>query len=139
MLDDMRRKYGAVLAYGATTWWERYPNSSVLRANPTVLTRSHCHAWSAGPLYLLSAYVLGVRPLSPGWTRVLVEPSPAGLRWANGSVPLPGDGRIDVSWTSEPENRTMQLTISAQSSVEIDARLPAGYDGAIEVVRITGS
>jgi hypothetical protein len=139
MLDDMRRNYGAMLAYGATTCWEMYPNYSVLRANPTFLTRSHCHAWSAGPLYFLSAYVLGVRPLGPGWTRVLVEPSPAGLRWANGSVPLPGDGRIDVSWTIEPENKMMQLTVTAPSSVEIDARLPAGFDGAVEVVRITAS
>ncbi len=70
MLDDMRVNYGAMLAYGATTCWEMYPNYSVLRANPTFLTRSHCHAWSAGPLYFLSAHVLGVRPLSPGWTEV---------------------------------------------------------------------
>ena len=84
MLDDMRVNYGAMLAYGATTCWEMYPNYTVLRANPTFLTRSHCHAWSAGPLYFLSAHVLGVRPLAPGWTKVAVEPVPAGLTWANG-------------------------------------------------------
>lgn len=137
MLDDMRRNYGAMLAYGATTCWEMYPNYSVLRANPTFLTRSHCHAWSAGPLYFLSAHVLGVRSGAPGWSRVIVEPSPAGLCWANGSVPLPGDGRIDVAWSCDPEARTMQMTVTAPSSVEIDARLPVGYDGAVEVVRST--
>jgi len=137
MLEDMRSNYGAMLAYGATTCWEMYPNYTVLRANPTFLTRSHCHAWSAGPLFFLSAYVLGVRPMSPGWTKVLVEPSPTGLRWANGSVPLPEGGRIDVSWTCEPEDRTMELTVSAPSSVEIEARLPTGYKGNIDVAYVS--
>jgi hypothetical protein len=136
MLEDMRVNYGAMLAYGATTCWEMYPNYSVLRANPTFLTRSHCHAWSAGPLYFLSAQVLGVRPLSPGWTEVIVEPSPAGLSWATGSVPLPGSGAIDVSWSIEPDGKTMQLKVSAPWQVEVEARLPVAYEGSVDVVSV---
>jgi hypothetical protein len=37
-------------------------------------SRSHYHAWSAGPLYFSSSLVLGVQPLIPGWTKVAVEP-----------------------------------------------------------------
>jgi hypothetical protein len=136
MLADMRVNYGAMLAYGATTCWEMYPNYTVLRANPTFLTRSHCHAWSAGPLYFLSAHVLGVRPLAPGWTRVAVEPTPAGLDWARGSVPLPDQGTVDVAWRIESDGRTMRLQVSAPSHVEVEANLPGGYAGTVEIVAI---
>jgi hypothetical protein len=136
MLDDMRVNYGAMLAYGATTCWEMYPNYTVLRANPTFLTRSHCHAWSAGPLYFLSSQVLGVRPAAPGWTKVIVEPAPAGLAWANGSVPLPDGGTIDVTWSIEPDRKTMQLRVSAPWHVEVEARLPGGYEGSVDIVSV---
>jgi hypothetical protein len=136
MLADMRANYGAMLSYGATTCWEMYPNYTVLRANPTFLTRSHCHAWSAGPLYFLGAHVLGVRPLAPGWTKIAVEPTPAGLSWARGSVPLPGAGTVDVAWNLEPDGRTMRLKVSTPRQVEVTARLPAGYEGSVEVVAI---
>jgi hypothetical protein len=139
MLEDMRVNYGAMLAYGATTCWEMYPNYTALRANPTFLTRSHCHAWSAGPLYFLGAHVLGVRPLAPGWTQVAVEPHPAGLRWTNGSVPLPGEGSIDVAWRVEPDGKTMHLIVSAPSDVVIDARLPDGYQGSVELLTVGGA
>jgi hypothetical protein len=134
MLADMRANYGQMLAYGATTCWEMYPNYTVLRANRTFLTRSHCHAWSAGPLYFLSAYVLGVRTLAPGWTEVAVEPAPADLAWARGSVPLPDGGAIDVSWQADLADKRMDLTVRAPRGVTVRATLPEGFDGAVDVL-----
>ena len=86
-----------MLDHGATTCWEVYPISPVAEDGDQ-LSRSHCHAWSAAPAAFLPERVLGIRPLAPGWTKVLVAPEPCGLEWAEGSVPLPGAGRIDVSW-----------------------------------------
>ena len=51
-------------------------------------------------------------------------------------MPLPGDGAIDVAWSVEPDGRTMHLTVSAPWHVEVEARLPDGYDGSIAVVSI---
>jgi hypothetical protein len=136
VLADMRANYGAMLDLGATTCWEMYPNSAINRASPTFPTRSHCHAWSAGPVYFLGAHVLGVRPLAPGWTGVAVEPTPAGLTWARGSVPLPGVGTIDVAWHLEADGRTMRLRVTAPRHVRLEARLPAGYDGSVEIEAI---
>jgi hypothetical protein len=132
MLADMRKNYGAMLAYGATTCWEMYPNYTVLRANPRFLTRSHCHAWSAGPVYFLSAYVLGVRPLTPGWTEIEVEPHAADLDWARGSVPLPDGQIIDVSWTIDDQQK-MELIIRAPQSVKVNGKLPAGFEGNVTI------
>ncbi len=132
MLADMRTNYGAMLAYGATTCWEMYPNYSVLRANPRFLTRSHCHAWSAGPVYFLGKYVLGVRPKTPGWTEIEVEPWVADLAWARGRVPLPDGRTVDVSWTVNG-NRNMELTVRAPQDVRVSGKIPDGFAGTVSI------
>jgi hypothetical protein len=135
MLTDMRMNYGAMLAYGATTCWEMYPNYSVLRANPRFLTRSHCHAWSAGPVYFLATYVLGVRPKTPGWTEIEVEPQVADLAWASGSVPLPGKGSIDVSWETNA-NGEMKLSVQAPQDIKVTTKIPDELKGNVSVVYV---
>jgi hypothetical protein len=130
MMADMRRNYGYMIEQGATTCWEMFPWSEYNR-NPKMLTRSHCHAWSAGPAYFLGAQVLGVQGVTPGWTRVRIAPQPCGLAWASGSVPLPHDGRIDVSWRIEGE-RTIALRIDAPPQVEILTEAPEGYALTVE-------
>ncbi|MBD0381463.1 family 78 glycoside hydrolase catalytic domain [Paenibacillus sp. WST5] len=132
MLDDMRIQYGKMIEHDATTCWEMYPNSTENRANPNLLTRSHCHAWSAGPGYFLGAFVLGVRGLDPGWSKVLVEPQIADLSWARGTVPLPGQGRIDISWRADRSTRKLHIRIEAPSALELSIVSPEGYEAVIE-------
>jgi hypothetical protein len=132
MLDDIRENYGRMVEHGATTCWEEYPDVSWHPSRGSRFpTRSHCHAWSAAPGYFLGSIVLGVRAAEPGWTRVLVEPQPCGLSWARGSIPLPNEGRIGVSWTLKPEARKMHLTVEAPHGVSVDARLPERYEGSV--------
>ena len=52
-------------------------------------TSSRCHGWAACPTYDLVSYVLGVRPVAPGYTRAVVEPCLGHLRRATGRVPTP--------------------------------------------------
>jgi len=59
------------------------------------LTRSDCHAWSAGPLVEFTREILGVRPSAPGWSEITVEPHLAGLTHAKGRVPLTRVFRFD--------------------------------------------
>jgi hypothetical protein len=128
-LADIRQNYGMMLDHDATTCWEVYPVSPVAQHNQK-LTRSHCHAWSAAPAAFFPERLLGIRSLAPGWTRVLVAPEPCGLTWADGSVPLPGEGRIDVSWRVLDDGR-FRLDVRAPEGIEIDARLPEGTTGEI--------
>jgi hypothetical protein len=58
---------------------------------------SYCHGWGAGAVVQLPAYVLGIRPVAPGWREIEIRPQCAGLDWAEGTVPTP-HGDITVAW-----------------------------------------
>lgn len=130
ILDDIRLNFGNMIANGATTCWEMYPNFAENRANPQQLTRSHCHAWSAAPGYFLGTNVLGVRRLEAGWRAVEIAPQPSGLAWANGAVPLPQGGRIGVSWRMT--GNRMKLRIEHPQDVRLQVTLPDGVEGDVE-------
>lgn len=73
------------LSYGACTTFEtQYANA-----------RSDCHAWSASPLYFLQSAVAGIRPASPCYGRVRVEPQPGNLKWIRAVAPTP-KGKVAV-------------------------------------------
>ena len=116
VLSGMRRFWGGMLDRGATTAWEMFEG----RHRPGLPTRSWCHGWSAGPAWLLPAYVLGVRPASPGWKSVTISPLCGDLQWAEGTVPTP-HGIIRVRWERRPDR-----------SLCLETELPRG-------VRILGS
>lgn len=135
LVDDIRRQYGSLLRYGATTCWETYPSTSDVNPYPNQLTRSHCHAWSAAPGYFLTAQVLGVTSEGLGWKDVVVRPEPCGLEWARGSVPLPEQGRIDVSWTIRTDG-SMLLQAWAPAEVKVSLQLPDGWQGEMELITV---
>ena len=67
-LELLRRCWGAMLRKGAQTFWEFAPN------HPDECWPVNCHGWAGGCTYLLSAYVLGVRPDEPGYAVLRFEP-----------------------------------------------------------------
>ncbi|MFN3422394.1 MAG: alpha-L-rhamnosidase C-terminal domain-containing protein, partial [Armatimonadota bacterium] len=137
ILDIIRREWGAMIDYGATTAWETL----------TPRRRSHCHAWSAAPSYFLSTYVLGVRPKgvirntergSPV-LEYFIAPKPCDLKWAKGRFPTPSgtqdEGRgmrgeknfaepreIEVRWERD-ENR-FNLWFALPENVKAEIVLP---------------
>lgn len=54
--------------------------------------KSKAHGWATVVVPLLSKYVLGVAPTSPGFATWSVKPSVGYLEWARGVVPVPGTG-----------------------------------------------
>ena len=52
-------------------------------------TRSDCHAWSASPNYDFLATVAGIRPASPGFKSVHMEPALGSLKFIKGQMPHP--------------------------------------------------
>lgn len=72
---------------------------------------SLAHAWSTGVTPLLTTYVLGVRPLKPGFREWTVEPLPsADLTWAKGEVPTPY-GPLAVQWERSGDDGHLVLTV----------------------------
>lgn len=136
MLDDIRRNYGQMLRYDATTCWEMYPNFAENRSNPDMLTRSHCHAWSAAPGYFLGSSILGVKRGADGWRSVEIAPQPCDLTWAEGVVPLPQGGHIAVSWEVRAD-RSLKLRVEAPDDLQVNVTLPVGMTG--DVTQVTYS
>ena len=117
-MEYTRRKWGEMLAWGATTWWEMWHHDQSL-----------CHGWSAAPTYYLPVQVLGVTPLKPGFKRLRIAPDPFDLEWAGGTIPTP-QGPVEVSW--EVSER-FDLSVCLPSGCAAEVVLP---DAGISADRI---
>lgn len=94
-----------MLAEGLTTWAEMPPPS-----------RSDSHAWSAHPNYDLLATVAGIRPASPGFRSVRIEPHPGQLKHLSATMPTPR-GLVTVELDRSQPKPSAVIT------------LPRGLDG----------
>lgn len=113
-LELIRRYWGAMLDFGATSFWEDFdldwthdagridelPVSGKKDLHADFgkycykgLRHSLSHGWSCGPAPFLSERVLGVSFPEPG--KVIIRPDLGDLTWARGSIPAPG-GLITV-------------------------------------------
>jgi len=79
------------------------------------------HAWGAAPANLLPRFVLGVRALTPGWSRAFIQPHPGALASAEGRVPTPR-GEISVAWRRE---KSFRMNLALPSGVMAEVELPA--------------
>ncbi|MBT7068000.1 MAG: alpha-L-rhamnosidase [Verrucomicrobia bacterium] len=75
------------------------------------------HAWGAVPGNIIPRYLLGVRPLEPGFKKVLIQPQPADLKTASGTIPTIR-GPVKVSFNNE-------LADGFELSVEIPVTMTA--------------
>ena len=99
-LDLIRQVWGLMLPentpYYSGGCWEYIAQTGLpgLAAGTSL-----AHGWSSGATPALSMYVLGGRPLTPGYKTFLVEPQPGDLGWASGRVPTP-EGPVAIDWTA---------------------------------------
>jgi hypothetical protein len=82
---------------------------------------SHCHPYGSAPAYQCLNYILGARPLEPGWTRAIVSPRSLGLSHAEGRVPTPL-GELGVRW--EREDGQWRVEIDVPTAMTVDVALP---------------
>ena len=68
------------------------------------------HGWGATPLIQMSEHVLGVRAGSPGYSSIVLQPTPLALTFARGTVPTP-KGDVQVSWTRNQDKFVYNATI----------------------------
>jgi len=80
-------------------------------------TRSDCHAWSASPNYDFLATVAGIRPASPGFKTVRMEPALGELKFIKGQMPHPS-GMI-----------LFNLKRNGASGLQGEVTLPEGLTG----------
>lgn len=137
-IEILKDYWGLMLDLGATTFWEDLVYADGLRAarideivpegafdihrdGGAYCYEGHrhsfCHGWASGPTSWLSRYVLGVRPLAPGFAKVAIDPQLGHLNHAEGTVPTP-HGPIHVSHTRLPDG-TVETTFDLPDGVEL--------------------
>ncbi len=137
-LEVIRNYWGAMLDYGATSFWEHFeldwtrnagridelprPDRDDLHADfgdycYVGHRHSLCHGWAAGPTAWMTEHILGLRPLKPGCAVVQVQPHLAGLEFAEGALPTP-HGMIEVRHEAQPGG-LVKTEISAPDEVRI--------------------
>ena len=103
-LARTKQRYAAMIASPLTTLWEGWGLGAEGFGGGT-----YNHAWSGGPLTLLSSLVVGVEPLEPGYASFRVAPRPGSLARARAVVP------------------------SVRGRIVAEVRQPEGSDGPIEL------
>ena len=90
-LTQALKKTGLADRYLATLgpWKEMLKNGLTTFAEKQDPTRSDCHAWSASPNYDFLATVAGIRPASPGFKTIRMEPALGELKFIKGQMPHP--------------------------------------------------
>ena len=77
-LKKLESVWGAMLDFGADAYWEGWDASDkgneVYEYYGRPYAKSLCHAWSAGPAFLIPGWFLGVQPTEDGWQRWEVRP-----------------------------------------------------------------
>lgn len=109
-IDAIRNYWGPMLSLGATTFWEDF-NIDWLKNAGRIdeltppgkvdihgsygafcykgFRHSLCHGWSSGPTPWLTEYVLGVKVLAPGCTKISITPHLGDLKYVEGTFPTP--------------------------------------------------
>jgi len=96
-----------MVALGLTTWAEQ--------PEPT---RSDSHAWSAHPNFDFLTIVIGVRPKSPGFSTVSIEPHLGLLRSVVSAIPAP-KGMVEVNYASKTSGVSAEISLPANMSGEL--------------------
>jgi hypothetical protein len=121
-LQYIRERWGKMLDWGATTWWEMWQPLA-----------SFCHGWSAAPTHDLPAEFLGVKPAAKGWSEIEIKPRYADLAWAKGRVPTL-KGEVGVEWRVEAKSPKRGRHV-AKPSFEMTVESPSDCTARVFVPR----
>jgi alpha-L-rhamnosidase len=90
-LLKLKKIWGAMLQAGATTFWEGYDEretgDEIYRFYDRPYGKSMCHAWGAGPVFLVPEIIFGLKPLEDGWKTFTIDPNCGLVDWAEMTVP----------------------------------------------------
>ncbi len=91
------------------------------------------HAWGAGPANIIPRFLVGVRPLEPGFGKILIRPQLGNLEYVCAKIPtIRGDVKVQIENNSGGEFM-LDVEIPVNTSVRIE--LPRGKtaDASISV------
>ncbi|PCH05913.1 Bacterial alpha-L-rhamnosidase [Penicillium occitanis (nom. inval.)] len=98
---------------------------------------SLCHAWGAGPTADLSRFILGVRPVTPGYKEWKIAPQSFGLDWAEGRYPIP-QGILNVKWSFRQDG-FIQMRVDAPPGTSGTVCVPQPLPKKLGTYQISGA
>ena len=107
--------WGYMVDAGATTIWERWNSDKYEELRSGMNSFNHYAFGTVGQWYY--EYLVGIRPLEPGFKRILIEPHPSGIRSAEASFHSMY-GPIRCAW-SRDKTFTMNVSIPANTTALI--------------------
>ena len=119
-LNRMKLRYRAMIESPLTTLWEGWGSGSEGFGGGT-----YNHAWSGGPLTILSQYIAGIETLEPAFRMFREAPHPAHLNLIRTQVPLSGGRRIVFEMDKSAHSGTMYLRVPEGTSAQVV--LPAEF------------
>jgi hypothetical protein len=118
LTSDGPRSWQNMLRQDATITWEAWDR----KFKPNL---DWNHAWGAAPANLVSRYLVGVRPLEPGFARTLIAPQPAELEWFTAKVPTIR-GPVRVEYQTTEEGYTLSVDVPGNTLAELHLPQPQG-------------
>ena len=103
-ISRMHSRYQPMIDSENTTLWELFTQSG----------GTYNHAWSGGPLIILSKYVAGVQPLEAGFKKFLVRPQLGSLHHVETVVPSV-NGNISVK-AKDKGYLTLEVTVPPRTT-----------------------
>jgi len=77
------------------------------------------HAWGAAPANIIPRFLLGIRPLEPGFGRILIQPRPGTLQRVEGTTPSP-HGPISLALERDStDGLEMQMEFPAHLTAKV--------------------
>lgn len=113
-LNRMRLRYRAMVESPLTTLWEGWGIGEEGFGGGT-----YNHAWSGGPLTILSQYIAGIETVQPAFKSFRVEPHLGHLNFVRTQVPLTGDRRILLEIDRSATVTRLQLEVPEGTSAEL--------------------
>lgn len=83
------------------------------------------HAWGAAPANLIPRRLMGVEPLTPGYSLARIKPQLGSLEWARVTIPTI-KGEIRMAVENKKQHYRIELSIPANMEAEVYLPLPAG-------------
>jgi len=102
----LQESYGTWAENGAIHWGESFAPSTASQTCGASLN------------WLLTSYVLGIRPVKAGFAEAVFDPRPGNLQWAKGIVKTP-HGTIHVSWKRGTDGK-LTGSIQAPKNIRIN-------------------
>lgn len=122
-------------------WRQMLANNLSTWEEDDVRQRSDCHAWGSVPIYEYCTELAGVRPIAPGWSKLLFKPRLRLSDSITAQVAVSSDNLATVSWKTGV-NGEKYVNLKLQKPVEVVSQMPGGIEteqGVVDIISIVYS